>query len=209
MNCSKNNRNLRNREMMEQKPHYALRKLSVGVASVLLSTTLYMMESGNAQATVTSNNQTNQSLVEKSQNEGENSQPTAQTEVIKQQADKQTASASSADIQNQLKSQTPVESNAASDTQASEKVYKANLVDSTNQPIKILTAKGNVGEQVNTNWTEADLPTGWKLADKQSLPTEVTINSDDTENTTNITIEHALRPATDKELNDLYTRGAS
>ncbi|MDT9620263.1 Rib/alpha-like domain-containing protein, partial [Lactobacillus mulieris] len=209
MNCSKNNRNLRNREMMEQKPHYALRKLSVGVASVLLSTTLYMMESGNAQATVTSNNQTNQSLVEKSQNEGENSQPTAQTEVIKQQADKQTASASSADIQNQLKSQTPVESNAASDTQASEKVYKANLVDSTNQPIKILTAKGNVGEQVNTNWTEADLPTGWKLADKQSLPTEVTINSDDTENTTNITIEHALRPATDKELNDLYLLSSS
>ncbi|WP_034538252.1 YSIRK-type signal peptide-containing protein, partial [Lactobacillus psittaci] len=194
MNYSKNNRNLRNSKMMDQKPHYALRKLSVGVASVLLSTTLYMMESGNAQAATTSSNQTNQSLVQNTKNGGDNSQPTAQTGVNKQEAD----------TQKQAKTPTTVEANAVSDTQTTEKTYKANLVDSTNQVIKTLTANGNVGATVNTNWTATDLPTGWKLADKQSLPTEVTINSDDAQNTANITIEHALRPATDEELKDLY-----
>lgn len=39
---SKNNLQLKNQQATERVPHYGLRKLSVGVASVLLSTTLYL-----------------------------------------------------------------------------------------------------------------------------------------------------------------------
>lgn len=42
MNVSKNNVKQRlEKEAQHQVPHYGLRKLSIGVASVLLSTTLY------------------------------------------------------------------------------------------------------------------------------------------------------------------------
>lgn len=39
---SKNNRQILKQSGAKQTPHYGLRKLSIGVASVLLSTTLYM-----------------------------------------------------------------------------------------------------------------------------------------------------------------------
>lgn len=39
---SKNNLHLKQTKTADQTPHYGLRKLSVGVASVLLSTTLYL-----------------------------------------------------------------------------------------------------------------------------------------------------------------------
>ena len=38
---SKHNRSYRQQRLAKQHPHYGLRKLSVGVASVLLGTTLY------------------------------------------------------------------------------------------------------------------------------------------------------------------------
>ena len=49
---SKNNAQMKDRYATKQVPHYGIRKLSVGVASVLLSTTLYMGITAHADTTV-------------------------------------------------------------------------------------------------------------------------------------------------------------
>lgn len=43
---------MKNRYATKQVPHYGIRKLSIGVASVLLSTTLYMGVTAHADTTV-------------------------------------------------------------------------------------------------------------------------------------------------------------
>ena len=55
---SKNNQWQHLRASAQRVPHYGLRKLSVGVASVLLSTTLYMGVSAHADTVVTPNETT-------------------------------------------------------------------------------------------------------------------------------------------------------
>lgn len=52
MKLSKKNQQLIQQQLLveKQKPHYALRKLSIGVASVLLGTTIYMASAATAQA---------------------------------------------------------------------------------------------------------------------------------------------------------------
>lgn len=50
---SKNNWQYQQQRQAHRVPHYGLRKLSVGVASVLLSTTLYMGMSAHADTVVT------------------------------------------------------------------------------------------------------------------------------------------------------------
>ena len=54
---SKNNVQVKDRYATKQVPHYGIRKLSVGVASVLLSTTLYMGVTAHADTTVETNPQ--------------------------------------------------------------------------------------------------------------------------------------------------------
>lgn len=54
---SKNNAQIKNRYATKQVPHYGIRKLSIGVASVLLSTTLYMGVTAHADTTVPVNQQ--------------------------------------------------------------------------------------------------------------------------------------------------------
>lgn len=55
---SKNNRMYRLQQQAKRRPHYGLRKLTVGVASVLLSTTFYMgMSDANAHAAQVSTNE--------------------------------------------------------------------------------------------------------------------------------------------------------
>lgn len=57
---SKNNRMYRLQQQAKRRPHYGLRKLTVGVASVLLSTTFYMgMSDANAHAAQVSTNEQN------------------------------------------------------------------------------------------------------------------------------------------------------
>ena len=49
---SKNNLQLKDRYATKQVPHYGIRKLSIGVASMLLSTTLYMGVTAHADTTM-------------------------------------------------------------------------------------------------------------------------------------------------------------
>jgi hypothetical protein len=54
---SKNNRKFRMQQQAKRRPHYGLRKLTIGVASVLLSTTFYFgMGAVNAQASQLADN---------------------------------------------------------------------------------------------------------------------------------------------------------
>ena len=54
---SKNNVQVKDRQTTQQVPHYGIRKLSVGVASVLLGTTFYMGINGNVAHADTVNGQ--------------------------------------------------------------------------------------------------------------------------------------------------------
>ena len=54
---SKNNQQWKQQQEAQRVPHYGLRKLSVGVASVLLSTTLYMGVTAHADTMVETSQQ--------------------------------------------------------------------------------------------------------------------------------------------------------
>lgn len=59
---SKNNKAKRQQWSANQRPHYSLRKLSIGVASVLLGTTLYLGGTAHAATTPTTNSTTTASM---------------------------------------------------------------------------------------------------------------------------------------------------
>lgn len=65
---SKNNHLLNDRQCKQQKPKFALRKLSIGVASVLLGTTFLMGEANVHADTVTDANQENEVTSKQVQN---------------------------------------------------------------------------------------------------------------------------------------------
>lgn len=91
---SKNNRQILKQSGAKQTPHYGLRKLSIGVASVLLSTTLYMgattvyadSNRGIATTTVEHNNNNNNQQDQQNNNIDSDSHQTSQAERTAQQS---------------------------------------------------------------------------------------------------------------------------
>ena len=76
---SKNNVQVKDRYATKQVPHYGIRKLSVGVASVLLGTTFYMGMNGNVVHADTVNGQDSETPDSQVANSKSNSESTADT----------------------------------------------------------------------------------------------------------------------------------
>ena len=76
---SKNNVQVKDRYATKQVPHYGIRKLSVGVASVLLGTTFYMGMNGNVVHADTVNGQDSETPDSQISNSDSNNNSTADT----------------------------------------------------------------------------------------------------------------------------------
>lgn len=121
-------------------PHYSLRKLSIGVASVLLSTTLYFGMTAHADTNVPVS---------------DNNQP----EANKVSDQKSLASVSSVTLQNQAANQNTQSASTLAGSAASDPTSQASSAESSSQPVQSSSASSeNASSENGVKSTEADNP---------------------------------------------------
>ena len=197
---SKNNTQWRLQHEAQQRPHYGIRKLSVGVASVLLSTTFYLgmtsvahADTANPQQVTDQQAATTLNTVQNNANEVKLSTPAASTNVSANTDTKSKAvidnAASSTSASSQVEQQAAENTQAVQPTQLTQPAQPANTdsgttsitgaaaaANNTPTPIDMDQASATIDKQTSDNTVGANANTRFRRA---ALPVMVlAVNTD-------------------------------